>query len=129
MLVAGILWSFLGVSGLLAIVAAARRSWRLMLLAALFSLLFSLAAILSVGPLSLLLTGLELSLAVGMRRELSARSTFLVVLAAVAVWGVTVPLQVFVIRWPPLELLVPVALVTAIVAILNDPRRPRTASG
>lgn len=128
MLVAGILWSFLGVSGLLAVVAAARRSWKLMLLAALLSLLFSLAAILSVGPLSLLLTGLELAVAVGMRREYQTRGMVLVVLAALAVWGMTVPLQVFVIRWPPLELLVPVALVTAIVAILNDPRRPRTAS-
>ena len=121
-LVAALLWSILPLSLLLALAALGRRSWRLMLLAVFLSLVFTLAAALSVGPYAALLTNLFVAAALALRWRLSGWGWSILALAALAIWLLIAPLQVFVFRWPPLELLELVAVWGGVIATLVGPR-------
>jgi hypothetical protein len=120
--VAGILWSTIGLFLVVALVAAIRNSWRLMMLATLFSLVFSVAATFSIGPYTLLLTNLALASALGFRWHFQGIGWTLTMTAALAIWILTVPLQLLVFHWPPLQLFELLALLVAAVATFLGPR-------
>ena len=126
-LVAALLWAILPLSLVLAFVALGRRSWRLMLLAVFLSLVSTVAAALSLGPYTALLTNLLLAAALALRWQFSGLGWSVAALAALAIWLLIAPLQLLVLRWPPLELLEFVAVWGGIIATLVGPRRDAAA--
>lgn len=121
--VAGVLFSALGLSLVVAWIAAHRSSWRLMLLAMLISLVFSWATGFSVGLYTLLLTNLMLASALGLRWHFQYSGWALTLIAAAAIWFLVVPANLLVFHWPLLTLLEQFALLIVIVATLIGPRR------
>ncbi|MGA7669266.1 MAG: hypothetical protein WBW04_02515 [Nitrolancea sp.] len=117
-----VLLSTLGLSLLVAWFAAGRNSWQLMLLAALFSLIFSGAAALSIGPYSIILTNLTLTSAIGIRWRLKWIGWTITLTIAVAVWLLTVPMQLLIFHWPKLGLLELLFISVVMIATLVGPR-------
>ncbi len=93
-LVAALLWGFLIVSLILTAIGLRRQSWKLLWLAAGLSLVFGIAAGFSIGPLTFLLTCLQLAAAVASRRETGTQGWVLLLLAALLIWIVLVPVQI-----------------------------------
>ncbi len=121
LLVAGILWSMGAVSLVLTVVGLALRSWRLLWMAVLFSLVFTAAAALSIGPFVVLLVALQLASAVALRRSVHWRGWVMLLSTAVLIWILVVPFQLLVSRFLPFFFLVPLGLVAAIVATFAFP--------
>ena len=121
LIVAGILWSIGLVSLVLTVVGLALRSWRLLWVAFALSVLFSVAAALSIGPFVLLLVALQLASAVALRRTFDWRGWVALISIAILIWILVFPFQVWVVRFPLLLLLIPVGLFAAIVATLTAP--------
>lgn len=119
--IAGFLWSTLLVALILTIVRLTLRSWRLLWVAFALSLVFTVAAALSIGPLILLLDSLLLGCAVALRRSMHWRGWIALISTAVLIWFLVVPFQLLVIRFIPLDCLIPMGLVAAIVATLTAP--------
>ena len=120
-LIAAALWSLLIISILVTVVGFDRRSWKLLWLAGLLSFAFSVAATFSIGPYVWLLTALQVASAVAVRWRASWSGWASLVLAGVFLWLVVVPGTLFVFHWPPLVVLVPLALVVAAIATLRGP--------
>ncbi len=121
LIVAGILWSIGLVSLVLTVVGLALRSWRLLWVAFALSVLFSVAAALSIGPFVLLLVALQLASAVALRRTFDWRGWVALISIAILIWILVFPFQLWVVRFPLLLLLIPVGLFAAIVATLTAP--------
>ncbi|MBX5443979.1 hypothetical protein [Sphaerobacter sp.] len=68
-LIAGVLWTILGVSILLALVAAAQRSWPMMLIAGMLAFVFAIPALPSIGLFILVIAVAEIVVALVMRRR------------------------------------------------------------
>ncbi|CCF85070.1 hypothetical protein [Nitrolancea hollandica] len=81
-LIAALLWGFLIASLILTAIGLWRRSWKFLWLAAGLSLVFSIAAGFSIGPLTFLLTCLQLAAAIASRRESGTQGWVLLLLAA-----------------------------------------------
>jgi len=88
--IATILWSLLALSAGITILGIARRAWSLLIAAAPLSLVFSALAILSIGPLTLLLTFLQLAGATALRVTTNRIGRLFVVLGGVLAWIVLV---------------------------------------
>lgn len=95
-IVALILWGMLAASLLLTWASLARGSWRQMVAAAALSLLFSIAAMFSIGPFTFLLTCLQGGAALAIYRNARVREQVGLLLAGLAAWLViiAVPLAV-----------------------------------
>lgn len=93
------LWSVLVISIALTIRALAGRSWVVMWVAALGSLVVSFLGMLSIGGLTILLTSLQIAAAVGLRQSASTRRWAVYVPLAVLVWVIVVPVQLFATQW------------------------------
>ncbi len=115
-LVAALLWGFLIVSLILTAIGLRRQSWKLLWLAAGLSLVFGIAAGFSIGPLTFLLTCLQLAAAVASRRETGTQGWVLLLLAALLIWIVLVPVQIAGLQWLSWLLAFPVVVVIAAVA-------------
>ncbi len=115
-LIAALLWGFLTASLILTAIGLWRRSWKFLWLAAGLSLVFSIAAGFSIGPLTFLLTCLQLAAAVASRRETGTRGWVLLLLAALLIWIVVVPVQIAGLQWLSWLLAFPVVVVIAAVA-------------
>lgn len=92
------LWGMLAASLLLTWAGLARGSWKQMALAAVLSLLFSVAAMFSIGPFIFLITCLQAGVALAIYRNAQGREWTGLLLGSVAVWAVVVavPLAVLV---------------------------------
>ena len=115
-LIATLLWGMLLASLVLTSIGIRRRSWKLLWLAAVLSLIFSIAAGFSIGPLAFLLTCLQLGAAVASRREAAIQEWVLLLLIALIIWIIVVPLQITGLQWLPWLLAFPVVAVIAMVA-------------
>lgn len=115
-LIATLLWGFLITSLILTPIGVRQQSWRLLWLAAVLSLVFSIATGFSIGPLTFLLTCLQLAAAVASRREAGTQGWVLLLLAALLIWIVVVPVQIAGLQWLPWLLAFPVVVVIAAVA-------------
>lgn len=115
-LVAVLLWGSLVGSLILTPIGIRKQSWKLLWLAAVLSLAFSIAAGFSIGPLIFLLTCLQLAAAVASRWEAGRREWVLLLLAALLIWIVVVPVQIAGLQWLPWLLAFPVVAVIAAVA-------------
>jgi hypothetical protein len=112
-LIATLLWGMLLASLVLTPIGIRRRSWKLLWLAAVLSLIFSIAAGFSIGPLAFLLTCLQLGAAVASRREAAIQEWVLLLLIALIIWIIVVPLQITGLQW---LLAFPVVAVIAMIA-------------
>jgi hypothetical protein len=83
----------LGASVFLTLAAIMSRSWLLMWLASLLSLVYCIVADFSIGPYVFLLTSLQLVAAIGMRRQAAASTLVVLLLVGIVIWVVIVPLQ------------------------------------
>jgi hypothetical protein len=115
-LIAVLLWGFLTASLILTVIGLRRRSWKLLWLAAGLSLVFSIAAGFSIGPLTFLLTCLQLAAVIASRRESGTKGWVLLLLAALLIWIVLVPVQIAGLQWLSWLLAFPVVVVIAAVA-------------
>ena len=88
--IAVILWSLLALSVGITILGIARQSWLLLIAAALLSFTYSAFAILSIGPLTQLLTSIQLAGAIASRVDASRLGRLVVVLGGVLVWSALV---------------------------------------
>ncbi len=116
LLVAMLLWGSLVASLILTPIGIRKQSWKLLWLAAVLSLAFSIAAGFSIGPLTFLLTCLQLAAAVAIRREAGRRGWMLLLLAALLIWIIVVPVQIAGLPWLSWLLTFPVVAVIAAVA-------------
>lgn len=116
LLVATLLWGILITSLILTPIGIRQRSWKLLWLAAALSLVFSIAAGFSIGPLTFLLTCLQLATAVASRQEAGRRGWVLLLLAALLIWIIVVPVQIAGLPWLSWLLAFPVVAVIAAVA-------------
>lgn len=66
-MIAGVLWTILGVSILLAFGALARRSWQMMLIAGMLAFVFAIPALPSIGLFILVIAVAEIAVALVMR--------------------------------------------------------------
>ncbi|MCC6943325.1 MAG: hypothetical protein IT335_02040 [Thermomicrobiales bacterium] len=82
----------------LSAVALRADSWRMMWVAALLSLGFSILAGFSIGPYVFLLTVLQFALALAIQRATSTRGWLIALCAGLLVWLVIVPLQLMLDR-------------------------------
>lgn len=119
--VALILWGMLAVSLVLTFAGFSLRSWKVLWAAAALSILFTLAAILSIGPLTLLLVALQLAGAVAFRWSVGARGWLALLGSAGLIWLLAVPVQLAFGPAPLLLLLVPVGILAAIAATMFGP--------
>lgn len=117
-LVALVLWATLTASLFLTGVSFLTRSWLMLWVAALFSLFFSLAAGLSIGPYVFLLTCLQLGGALARRWRLGVMGWALFLLSAVLVWVVIVPGQLQGPLWLPWVLAFPIVTILASLGLL-----------
>ncbi len=115
-LIAVLLWGFLIASLILTAIGLRRRSWKLLWLAAGLSLVFSIAAGFSIGPLTFLLTCFQLAAAVASRRETGTQGWLLLLLAALLIWIVVVPVRIAGLQWLSWLLAFPVVVIIAAVA-------------
>jgi hypothetical protein len=108
--------------------AIAGHSWRTLWAAAMLSLLFSLLTGFSIGPLSFLLTCLQLASAIALRFGAVWRDWLGLLLGGVVVWVLIVPVQVAVGSWMPWTLAWPAtAAVASAVLAVGLPRREAAA--
>lgn len=68
-LIAGVLWTILGVSVLLALGALVQRSWTMMLIAGVLAFVFAIPALPSIGLFILVIAVVEITVALVMRRR------------------------------------------------------------
>ena len=104
--------------------AVAWRSWPTMAVAALLSLLVSLAAMISIGPFLFLLTCLQGGSVVAFRSHNGQRGWSWLIWPSVAVWAVVVGLQFALIAWQPRPLALSLLLVVGGVAFGGTSGRP-----
>lgn len=90
------------------------RSWIMMWVAALASLVTSIVAIFSIGALIFLVTCLQLGAAVALRRGASAQGWVVALLVGLVVWLIFVPLQILGSDWLPPS----AALVLGLIVVL-----------
>ncbi len=122
-LVAFGLWAVGAISLLLSAMSLASPSWMMLWLAALLSLLFSLAAGFSIGGFVFLITCLQLGSAVALRWGVGGRGWALLLTAAVLVWTVVVPGQQLIQVWVPWVFSFPlVAAVASLCLVVGDRR-------
>jgi hypothetical protein len=97
------LWSSLALSVVLSVWALVSRSWALLALAAGLSGTFTVFALFSVGPFTLLLTLVQAGAAAALALRLSRPRAIAVFLVAVIVWVVLVvlPLMPIWLQWEP----------------------------
>ena len=87
-------WSALVASVLLTPLALLTGSWFIMWVAALLSTAVSFAGIFSIGPLTFLLTCLQLAAAIALRRSSDEAEWKVWLLVGVGVWAAVVPVQI-----------------------------------
>lgn len=102
------------------------KSWAMLWVAALASLVSSIAAIFSIGVLIFLVTCLQLGAAVALRRRAAAHGWVAALLLGLVVWSIVVPLQLLVSDWLPPG--VALVLVLIIVLWMGAPLLPAGAT-
>lgn len=115
-LIAAFFWGILLVSLILTPVGIRQHSWKRLWLAALLSLMCSIVAGFSIGPLIFLLTCLQLGAAVACRWQAGAKGWIVLLLVALLIWVIIVPVQLAGLQWMPWLLAFPVVAVIAAVA-------------
>lgn len=108
----------------LSVLALRRDSWRMMWGAALLSLLFSIIAGFSVGPLVFLLALLQFASALALQRMMPTRGWLVAVGTGVLLWIVIVPLQLIfdVVVLPWLLAFVAVGMASSTILFLGSSR-------
>lgn len=121
LVIAGFLWTTGIVSLVLTIVGLVLKSWRLLWVAFTLSFVFTIAAALSIGPLVLLLDALQVASAVALRRSMRWQGWVALISIAALIWFFVVPFQLVLVRFVPLDFLIPMGLVAAVAATLTAP--------
>ena len=93
-LIATLLWEMFLASLVLTPIGIRPRSWRLLWLVAVVSLIFSIAAGFSIGLPAFLLICRQLGAAVASPREAAIQGWVLLLLIALIIWIIVVPLQI-----------------------------------
>jgi hypothetical protein len=129
LVIAELLWSMLATALILTFVGFALRSWKVLWLAAVLSLLFTVAAALSIGPLTLLILGLQLASAVAYRWDAGVRGWLALLSSAGLIWLLSVPAQLAFGPAPFLFVLIPIGILAAVVATVIGPSFQRNSPG
>jgi len=117
-MLAAALWAALVGSLILTPIAFLFRSWVWLLTAAVLSLVFSIAALFSIGPAVVLLTCLQLAGAVAFRWSFGWRGWAGLMLLGATVWAIAVPGQISLGREIPVIVVLPLALLAALIALV-----------
>lgn len=104
-------------------------SWKLLWVAAILSLLFSIVTGFSIGPFVFLLTCVQLACALAARWRLGGWGWLGLIAASGLIWCLIVPFQLLVARWVPLLLAFLAVTLIAALATLFYSGRPEGAEG
>lgn len=123
-IVAFVIWSIFIASVVVTTLGLAKRSWRHLGVAAILGILFSSAALFSIGPFVMLLVGWQLAAAVAFRWRVGWRGWVTLLVIAAAIWSMAVLSQIVAGATPLLFVLLPLGIGSAGIAMFLAPEPP-----